>query len=293
MAPRWSTASPARSSFAGIAQAAMHGGLGLTFGLVFLFAGFCFKVSAVPFHMWTPDVYEGAPTPVTAFFALRRRSPPWRCSCARHHGVPGDHAAVAADRGVRGHRLDGAGLVRGDRPEEHQAPDGLFVHRPHGLCAGRPCGRHRRGRAGRAGLHGDLSRHDARHLRRASWPCAAADSAVENISDLAGLSRTNPALAFFLAMLMFSLAGIPPLAGFFAKYYVFLAAIKAGLLRARGASACWRAWWAPTTTSPSSRRCTSTSRRRRVRADAGALQGVLAVSGLFVDLLLRLCRGRW
>src|SRR4029077_5920634 len=55
-------------SFAGIAKVAGGaGGLGLTFGLVFLFAGFCFKVSAVPFHMWTPDVYEGAPTPVTAF----------------------------------------------------------------------------------------------------------------------------------------------------------------------------------------------------------------------------------
>ena len=61
-------------SFAGIAKAATQGGasaghLGLVFGLVFLFAGFCFKVSAVPFHMWTPDVYEGAPTPITAFFA--------------------------------------------------------------------------------------------------------------------------------------------------------------------------------------------------------------------------------
>src|SRR5947207_5123495 len=56
-------------SFSGIAQAAGQGGIGLTFGLVFLFAGFCFKVSAVPFHMWTPDVYEGAPTPVTAVFA--------------------------------------------------------------------------------------------------------------------------------------------------------------------------------------------------------------------------------
>ena len=56
-------------TFSGIAQAATHGGIGLIFGIVFLFAGFCFKVSAVPFHMWTPDVYEGAPTPVTAFFA--------------------------------------------------------------------------------------------------------------------------------------------------------------------------------------------------------------------------------
>src|SRR6266487_252171 len=56
-------------SFAGIAKASTQADLGLVFGLVFLFAGFCFKVSAVPFHMWTPDVYEGAPTPVTAFFA--------------------------------------------------------------------------------------------------------------------------------------------------------------------------------------------------------------------------------
>src|SRR5438034_7802439 len=56
-------------SFAGIAKASTQPGPGLIFGLVFLFAGFCFKVSAVPFHMWTPDVYEGAPTPVTAFFA--------------------------------------------------------------------------------------------------------------------------------------------------------------------------------------------------------------------------------
>src|SRR5690349_24972101 len=56
-------------SFSGIAKAAGQGGVGLIFGIVFLFAGFCFKVSAVPFHMWTPDVYEGAPTPVTAFFA--------------------------------------------------------------------------------------------------------------------------------------------------------------------------------------------------------------------------------
>jgi NADH-quinone oxidoreductase subunit N len=57
-------------NFAGIAKATQNGaGLGLIFGLVFLFVGFCFKISAVPFHMWTPDVYEGAPTPVTAFFA--------------------------------------------------------------------------------------------------------------------------------------------------------------------------------------------------------------------------------
>ena len=83
-------------------------GIGLIFGLVFLFAGFCFKVSAVPFHMWTPDVYEGAPTPVTAFFA----------SAAKVAGIamfvraavlafPGITARVAADRHLRLDRLDG------------------------------------------------------------------------------------------------------------------------------------------------------------------------------------------
>src|SRR6185295_17088058 len=56
-------------SFTGIAAAATVSNVGLIFGLVFLFVGLCFKVSAVPFHMWTPDVYEGAPTPITAFFA--------------------------------------------------------------------------------------------------------------------------------------------------------------------------------------------------------------------------------
>ena len=123
-------------SFAGIAQAAANGGIGLIFGLVFLFAGFCFKVSAVPFHMWTPDVYEGAPTPVTAFFAAAPKS---RRHChvraRHHHGVSRHHRAVATNRRLRRHRLDAARLVRGHRPAQHQAPDGLFVDRPYGFCA--------------------------------------------------------------------------------------------------------------------------------------------------------------
>ena len=135
---------------------------------------------------------------------------------------------MAADRRVRLDRLDGARRLRGHRPAQHQAADGLFLHRPHGLCAGRTCRRHRRRRAGRADLHGDLCCDDARRLRLHPGD-APRRRLVENISDLAGLSRTHPTMAFFLAMLLFSLAGIPPLAGFFAKFYVFLAAIKAGL----------------------------------------------------------------
>ena len=143
-------------------------------------------------------------------------------------GFSGHCAAMAADRGVRFDRLDGAGVVRRHRAEEHQAADGLFVDRPYGVCAGRARLRDCGGRAGRADLYLDLCGDDAGQFcghpdHEAQW------SAFENISDFAGLSRTNPLLAFFFAMLLFSLAGIPPLAGFFAKFYVFVAAIKAGL----------------------------------------------------------------
>ena len=111
-------ASPATVSFAGIAKASAQGGIGLIFGLVFLFAGFCFKVSAVPFHMWTPDVYEGAPTPVTAFFAAAPKVAGDGDVRARHHQRVSRHrAAMAADRGVRRDRLDGARRLRRDRPD--------------------------------------------------------------------------------------------------------------------------------------------------------------------------------
>ena len=100
-------------SFAGIAKASGQGGIGLVFGLVFLFAGFCFKVSAVPFHMWTPDVYEGAPTPVTAFFAAAPKIAAMAIFArATITAFPGDHHAMAADRGVRLHCLHGARRLR-------------------------------------------------------------------------------------------------------------------------------------------------------------------------------------
>ena len=154
-------------SFAGIAQAAAHGGIGLIFGLVFLFAGFCFKVSAVPFHMWTPDVYEGAPTPVTAFFAAAPKVAGIamfvRATVVAFPGITAQWQQIVVFVAIASMA---ARRVRGHRPAQHQAADGLFVDRPHGLCADRACGRHRRRRAGRAGLYGDLPHHDARRLRR-------------------------------------------------------------------------------------------------------------------------------
>ena len=118
---------------------------GLMFGLVFLFAGFCFKVSAVPFHMWTPDVYEGAPTPVTAFFAAAPKVAGMAMFVRTAIvAFPGMVTAMAADRGVRRDRLDGARRLRGHRPTQYQAADGIFLDRTYGLCAGRARRRHRR-----------------------------------------------------------------------------------------------------------------------------------------------------
>ncbi len=216
-------------SFAGIAQAAGKGGLGLTFGLVFLFAGFCFKVSAVPFHMWTPDVYEGAPTPVTAFFSSAPKvaaiaifvrapitafpdiTPQWQqivVFVAIASMVLGAFAAIG-QRNIK--RLMAYSSI------------GNMGFALVGLAAGTA-----------EGVQGVVV-YMAIYLAMTLGTFAVILSMrrggqlVEEISDLSGLARTHPTMAFFLATMMFSLAGIPPLAGFFAKYFVFLAAIKAGL----------------------------------------------------------------
>jgi len=216
-------------SFAGIAQAAGEGGIGLTFGLVFLFAGFCFKTSAVPFHMWTPDVYEGAPTPVTAFFASAPKiaaiamfvrapivafpaiTPQWQqivVFVAIASMVLGSFAAIGQSNIKRLMAYSSIGHM------------GFALV---GLAAGTA--------EGVQGVVVYMAIYLAMTL--GTFACVLSmrrkDGLVESISDLSGLARTNPAMAFFLAVMMFSLAGIPPLAGFFAKYFVFLAAIKAGL----------------------------------------------------------------
>ena len=134
--------------FTGIAAAFAREGapsIGLLFGLVFLLAGLAFKVSAVPFHMWTPDVYEGAPTPVTAFFAsapkvaARAARDPRLPRCAG----PGDRR-LAADRDLRRAGLDLPRRGRRLRPDQHQAAARLFVDQQCRLRADRPCRRRRR-----------------------------------------------------------------------------------------------------------------------------------------------------
>ncbi len=216
-------------TFAGIAEAAKAGGLGLTFGLVFLFAGLCFKVSAVPFHMWTPDVYEGAPTPVTAFFAAAPKVAAAavfvRVSVSAFPAITAQWQQIVVFVALASMLLGSFAAIGQTNIKRLMAYSsiGNMGFALIGLAAGTE-----------EGVRGVLI-YMAIYLAMTlgAFGCILAmrrgDSYVENVSDLAGLSRTHPGLAFFFAMLLFSLAGIPPLAGFFAKFYVFLAAIKAQL----------------------------------------------------------------
>ena len=216
-------------SFPAIAQAAGHGGVGLVFGLVFLFAGFCFKVSAVPFHMWTPDVYEGAPTPVTAFFAAAPKVAGIamfvRTAVVAFPGITNQWQQILVFVAIASMAL-GAFAAIGQRNFKRLMAYSSIGHMGYallGLAAGTP-----------EGVQGVLL-YIAIYITMTLGVFAVilamrrSTGMVESIDQLAGLARTHPTMAFLLAMLLFSMAGVPPLAGFFAKFYVFLAAIKAGL----------------------------------------------------------------
>jgi NADH-quinone oxidoreductase subunit N len=216
-------------NFAGIAQAAGQGGVGLIFGIVFLFAGFCFKISAVPFHMWTPDVYEGAPTPITAFFAAAPKVAGIaifvRVAIVAFPGITSQWQQILVFVSIASMGL-GAFAAIGQRNIKRLMAYSSIGHMGFaliGLAAGTA-----------EGVQGVLV-YIAIYVTMTLGVFAVilsmrrSTGMVESIDQLAGLSRTHPATAFFLAMLLFSMAGVPPLAGFFAKFYVFLAAIKAGL----------------------------------------------------------------
>ncbi len=216
-------------SFVGIAHSAADAGTGLIFGLVFLFVGFCFKVSAVPFHMWTPDVYEGAPTPVTAFFAAAPKVAGIamfvRATVVAFPGITAQWQEIVVFVSIASMLL-GAFAAIGQRNIKRLMAYSSIGHMGFaliGLAAGTS-----------EGVQGVLV-YMAIYLTMTLGVFAVilsmrrSGGMVESIDQLAGLARTNPTMAFFLAMLLFSMAGVPPLAGFFAKFYVFLAAIKAGL----------------------------------------------------------------
>ncbi len=219
------------TSLAGIAEAlhAEHAGIGAVFGLVFILAGLTFKISAVPFHMWTPDVYEGAPTPVTAFFAAAPKVAAMgliiRVVFGAFEPVEAQWQQVIVFVSMLSMVL-GAFAAIGQRNIKRLMAYSSIGHMGYalvGLAAG--------SQAGVEGVIIYMITYVAMTLGAfaAILAMRRKDGMVETIDDLSGLSKTNLPMAFLLAMIMFSLAGIPWLGGFFGKWFVFLAAIEAGL----------------------------------------------------------------
>jgi len=204
--------------------------LGLVFGLVFVLAGVAFKISAVPFHMWTPDVYEGAPTPVTAFLAAAPKVGAMailvRIIIEAFQPVFVEWQQIIVFISIASMLL-GSFAAIGQRNIKRLMAYSSIGHMGYalvGLAAG--------SKTGVAGVILYMLIYLVMTL--GTFACIMAmrrkeGGNVENIDDLAGLSATKPFMALVLTALMFSLAGIPPLAGFFGKYFVFVAAIEAKL----------------------------------------------------------------
>jgi len=204
--------------------------VGVIVGMVFVVCGFAFKISAVPFHMWTPDVYEGVPTPVTAFFSVapkiaalallsRVLAGPFEPMMAQWQQVLlvisiasmlwGAFAAIVQTNikrllayssiGHVGYAL--VGLVVGTQ----EGARGLLFYMLIYLL-----------------------------MNVGTFACILSMRVkgryVEDISNLSGIAKNNPAIALALAVLMFSMAGLPPLAGFFGKFYIFVAAVNADMV---------------------------------------------------------------
>ena len=219
------------TEFARIAAVVGEGGIhiGVIFGLVFLVAGLAFKVGAVPFHMWTPDVYEGSPTPITAFFVTAAKVAAFalfiRAVIAPFPAVRHEWQQIIVVVSVLSTLL-GAVAAIGQTNFKRLLAYSSIGHVGYallGLAAGTM--------AGIQGMLVYLAYYLVTNL--GMFACIAAmrrnGESVEDIRQLAGLSRSQPRFALALAALTLSLAGLPPLAGIFAKVYVFGAAMQAHL----------------------------------------------------------------
>jgi NADH-quinone oxidoreductase subunit N len=219
------------TSFEAIASALGSGErqLGLVFGLVFVLAGIAFKISAVPFHMWTPDVYEGAPTPVTAFLAA---APKMAAMALMVRVTMGAFKPIAADWQQIIVFIAIASMALGSFAAIGQSNiKRLMAYSSIGHMGFALVGLAANSQEGVRGVIIYMAIYLAMTLGTFAFILAMRrnDRNVEQIGDLAGLATTNPWMATIMTVLMFSLAGIPPLAGFWAKWYVFLAAINAHL----------------------------------------------------------------
>ncbi len=221
------------TSFDGLATAmaaAPHGSVGVIIGIVFVISGMAFKVSAVPFHMWTPDVYEGAPTPITAFFSVAPKvaalalflqvlAGPFAPLMAQWQQVVIFISVISMAWGA----VAAIGQTNIKRLMAYSSI-GHVGYALIGLAVGTS--------EGAAGMLFYMLVYIFMNLGTFAviLSMRVKGRAVEDIRDLAGIGKTNPGIALALATLMFSMAGIPPLAGFLAKYFIFLAAINSGLV---------------------------------------------------------------
>src|SRR5579863_9799398 len=221
------------TSFGALAQ--LFGGgaapsTGLIIGLVLVAVGLAFKVSAVPFHMWTPDVYEGAPTPVTAFFSVAPKIAAIalfvRFLVEPFGGLVVEWRQIIVFLSVASMVLGAVAAIAQQNIKRLMAYSsiGHVGYALIGLAAATP-----------AGIQGILV-YMAIYLfmNLGTWAVILCmrqkGQMLEGIADLSGLGRTQPGLALALGIFMFALAGIPPTAGFFGKLYIFLAAIDAHLV---------------------------------------------------------------
>jgi NADH-quinone oxidoreductase subunit N len=201
---------------------------GVVVGIVFIIAAMAFKIAAVPFHMWTPDVYEGAPTPVTAFFAS---APKVAAVALLVRLLAGPFVEVSGQwqqvivLAALGSMILGAFAAIGQNNIKRLMAYSSIGHIGFvlmGLAVG--------GESGLRGVLVYMAIYIAMNIGAFAVLIAMRREgrAVEGVADLAGLGRSDPGMALAMAIFMFSMAGIPPMAGFFAKLYVLLPAIQGG-----------------------------------------------------------------
>ncbi len=217
--------------FAGILLTQVDGviPLGLLFGLVFLISGLAFKVSAVPFHMWTPDVYEGSPTPVTAFFATAPKLAAMGLFARLVHdafgGVIADWQQILALLSVLSMFLGGVAAIGQTNIKRLMAYSSIshMGYALMGLAAGTAFGVQ--------AMLIYMAIYVVMNVGTFAF-ILSMERDGKQVTEIASLNlyaRTSPGRALAMLVLLFSLAGVPPLVGFFAKYYVLIAAVQGGL----------------------------------------------------------------
>tara|TARA_B100001250_G_scaffold412067_1_gene442306 strand:- start:470 stop:1882 length:1413 start_codon:yes stop_codon:yes gene_type:complete len=217
------------TNFQLIAQNFNSNNLGLIFGIVFIIVGLGFKISVVPFHMWTPDVYEGSPTSVTVFFALVPKIAAMtvfiRFTNVAFAGIFDQWQLILIFLSVGSMILGAVAAIGQDNIKRLMAYSSIG-HMGYALAGI---------------LTGTIEGTKSTIIYLTIYAVMNAgmfaciffmkrkEKYFENIKDLSGLSKTNPLLAVGFLIMLFSLAGIPPLAGFFAKFYIFVAVIESKL----------------------------------------------------------------